>query len=367
MKRLFLPLFIIITINAHAQQRLQPGFDAKEYATLLSLAFYSSSVSDSLKKTGVKDPYRMDYRGEEVGLKNRWTFYLREDNVGVIDLRGTVNALASWLANFYAAMIPATGRLQLNDTLIFDYQLAANPRATVHVGWTIALGHLAPDIARQINTAYTKGHTKEFLIFGHSQGGALAFLLRSYLEYERIKGHIPADVVFKTYCSAAPKPGNIYYAYDFDFITRNGWAFTVVNAADWVPETPFSVQTLDDFNKPNPFDDIKPYLRKQKFLIRMAGNSVYGKLERKPRKAQKKFEKYLGHTIYKRAVKKVLPQLREPVYAHDNNYVRAGVPIVLMPTGEYQEKIVAGKNQVFIHHSYQAYTFLLAAHYLSMQ
>lgn len=364
-KHLFLLLFAGLSIVANAQSKLQPGFDGREYATLLSLAYYSSSISDSLKKAGAKDPYRMDYRGQEIGLKNRWTFYMREDNVGVIDLRGTVNALPSWLANFYAAMIPATGRLQLNDTLFFDYQLAVNSRATVHAGWTIALGFLAPDIVRQINASYTKNNTREFLVFGHSQGGALAFLLRSYLEYERIKGHVPPDIVLKTYCSAAPKPGNLYYAYDFDFITRNGWAFTVVNALDWVPETPFSIQTLDDFNQPNPFNNIKPYLRKQKFLLRMAGNSVYGKLKRKPRKAQKKFEKYMGRTMYKHAVKRVLPDLKEPAYAHDNNYARAGVPIVLQPNEAYLRKFGPGRNQMFVHHTYDAYYTLVSDYYFS--
>src|SRR3984885_12617163 len=99
--------------------------------------------------------------------------------------------------------------------------------------------------------------------------------MRSYLYYLQQKGDLPADIVFKTYCSAAPKPGNMYYAYDFDFITRGGWAYAIVNGADWVPETPFSIQTLRDFNPTNPLIHVKDILRKQKFFLRLAGNIVY--------------------------------------------------------------------------------------------
>jgi hypothetical protein len=35
------------------------------------------------------------------------------------------------------------------------------------------------------------------------------------------------------------KTGNLYFAYDFDYITRGMKAFTIVNTDDWVPETPF--------------------------------------------------------------------------------------------------------------------------------
>ncbi|WP_276504288.1 lipase family protein [Terrimonas pollutisoli] len=363
MRRLIVLLFLATINTAGAQHKLQPGFDGKEYLELLSLTFHRSSIADSVARKTAKDRYKMEYRSEEMGLQNRWTFYLRDDNVAVIDLRGTVNHLPSWMANFYAAMIPATGTLQLNDSTKFDYQLANDPRAMVHAGWTIAIGHLAPQIIKKINEYYNIKGVKEFYVAGHSQGGALAFLLRSYLHYQQQKKDIPADIFFKTYCSAAPKPGNMYYVYDFDFITRNGWAFNVVNAADWVPETPFSVQTLNDFNPTNPFVNTKSILKKQKLLIRVAGNMVYNKLERKPRKAQKKMEKYLGKVVYKRGVKKILPQLQEPAYAHGNNYMRAGTPVVLMPDEPYKAKFPDNKQTPFVHHSFAAYYFLASKYY----
>lgn len=362
MHRLLLLIFLPAINIAVAQHTLQPGFKSSEYADLLSLAFHRSSIADSIVRKTAKDPYKMEYRSDEVGLQNRWTLYLRDDNVAVIDLRGTVNHLPSWMANFYAAMIPATGTLQLNDSTKFDYQLASDPKATVHAGWTIAIGHLAPEIIKKINEYYHK-NVKEFFIAGHSQGGSLAFLLRSYLHYQQQQKTIPPDIIFKTYCSAAPKPGNMYYAYDFDFITRGGWAFNVVNAADWVPETPFSIQTLNDFNPTNPFVNTKSILKKQKLLIRVAGNIVYNKLERKPRKAQKKMEKYLGKVVYKKGIKKILPQLQEPAYSHSNNYMRAGIPVILMPDEAYREKFPDSKQKAFIHHSFAAYSFLASKYY----
>lgn len=359
MKKILFSFLLSLSYMAGAQSKLQAGFVPREYADLLSLAFYSSSIPDSIERLKTKDRYQQIYRSPEIGLLNRWTLFLRDDNTAVIDIRGTVNQTTSWMANFYAPMIPATGSLQLNDSTIFNYQLADKREAAVHAGWTIALGHLAPGIISKINELSKEKSTRHFIVSGHSQGAAIAYLLRSYLYYEQKRGTIPADIIFKTYCSAAPKPGNLYYAYDFDYITNGGWALTVINASDWVPESPFSVQTVSDFNPVNPFVNVKSILRKQKFLVRMAGNTVYSKLEKKPRKAQRKFEKYLGHKLFKLGIRKALPQLVEPTYVHSTNYMRAGTPVILMPDDSYKKQFPDDTNKPFIHHMFAPYSFLL--------
>jgi predicted lipase len=363
MRRLIIFLFLFLSINAFTQQKLQPGFNANEYAALLSLSYFGSSIPDSAERIKIKDTYHLEYSSPEVGLLNRWSLYLRNDNVGVIDIRGTVQKLASWLENFYAAMIPATGSLQLNDSTIFNYKLSADPKAMVHTGWTIGLGYLAPDIETKINEYYKQQQVKEFLLFGHSQGGAISFLLRAFLEYEKQKGKIPADIVFKTYCSAAPKPGNLYFAYDYDFITRNGWGFTIVNTADWVPETPFSIQTINDFNTTNPFIHIKEIIKKEKFIVRMAVRKMYKKLDKSSKKAQKKFEKSLGRIIYSQ-VKRFLPQFKEPAYTGSSNYMRAGVPVILMADDDYRKQFPESDQHFFIHHQFSAYYALLKKYYM---
>jgi len=362
MRRFIIFVFLFSSLQILAQDKLQPGFNGKEYAELLSLSFHNNSIADSVERSHTKDPYHLEYASDEVGLLNRWSFYLRTDNVGVIDVRGTVQKLASWLENFYAAMIPATGSLQLNDSTTFNYELSADPKAMIHTGWTIGLAYLAPGIESKVNEYYREKHVKEFLIFGHSQGGAISFLLRSFLEYEKKKGKIPADIVFKTYCSAAPKPGNLFYAYDYDFITRNGWSFTVVNTADWVPETPFSIQTINDFNPTNPFVHVKEIIKKEKFMVRLAVKKVYKKLDKSTEKAQKKFEKALGKLIYKQ-VKRFLPQLREPVYTGGNNYMRAGVPVILVPDEEYRRQFPESNTNFFTHHLFKPYYMLVKKYY----
>jgi lipase (class 3) len=363
MRKLIFIFFISLSVVLNAQSQLQPGFNAKEYAELLSLAYFGSSIPDSVERKTGRDPYHLEYRSPEVGLVNRWSFYLRNDNVGVIEIRGTINQTLSWLANFYMAMIPATGSLQINDSTTFQYQLASDPKASVHAGWTVALAHLAPDIEEKINSYYKK-NVKQFYLFGHSQGAAINFLLRSFLEYEKQKGKIPTDVVFKTYCSAAPKPGNQYYAYDFDFITRNGWAYTVVNTADWVPETPYSIQSVNELNPTNPLLHTKDIIGNQKWVVRVAVKKVYNQTTNSTEKAQKKFRKYLGTGIYKQ-IKKSLPQFKEPKYVTGVNYTRAGIPIILMPDEDYRRKFPESDKNYFVHHGFNAYYDLLKKNYLT--
>ena len=361
-------LLCTATIIVRAQSVLAPGFDAAEYIAMLRIDFtgQDSLSSHPLQDTGfrVNPPgdYIRHYRSPEVGFKNRWSMWYRRDGkVAVISIRGTIADGASWLANFYAAMAPANGSLQLSDSNIFTYRLAADEKAMVHVGWLVSLGYMAPTMLQQIHAAYGEG-IRDFIISGHSQGGAIAFLTTSYLHYLVEKGELPGDIVFKTYCSAGPKPGNLYYAYDFDFITRNGWGFNVVNAADWVPESPFSIQTLTDFNNTNPFIHIDVMLKKQPWLVRWYVKGKYNKLKKATRKAQQCFKDVLGDLAYKQ-VKKVLPQFKPPVYSDGNNYQRAGVPIVLQPDSEYYKKFPDLPGKVFQHHMFEPYLWMTRKYY----
>ena len=171
-----------------------------------------------------------------------------------------------------------------------------------------------------------------------------------------------SDIIVKTYCSAAPKPGNLYYAYDFDYINRGGWAFTVVNAADWVPEIPFSIQTLSDINEVSPFRRAKEVLKKQNFFVRIYLNHIYKDISHSAYKAQRKYAKYLGKKAYKR-VKKILPDFEPPAYARTGNYARAGSQIVLEPDAEYYKKFPNDGSNMFINHLFLPYYYLLTKAY----
>ena len=366
-------VWIAIQWPAAAQTTLSPGFDPHEYLNLLSITHEqqrglfpdSGQVRpDSTGRMPVIPPpqgFQQVYRSAEVGLYNQWDLWLNTDSsVAVIAIRGTIMKTESWLENFYAAMVPATGSLRLNDSTRFTYQLATSPRASVHTGWLMGLAYMAPSLLKQIRTYAAKG-VSQFIIFGHSQGGAIAFLLRSYLEYLS-KDSLPAGLVFKTYCSAAPKPGNLYYAYDFDHITQGGWAYRVVNMEDWVPETPFSLQTLNDFNAVNPFHDIKPALKGTKLLIRLYANHIFRGLKKSSQRANKKFRRTLGRQVY-RQIRQALPGFSEPAYAPSMNYMPAGIPIVLAPYPGYEDMFPFNGKNTFVHHGLRPYYELVRHQY----
>lgn len=345
----------IYVFNYCTAQKITPGFSGKEYRELLVLNWNQYDTSKA--KTDLR--YKRIFRSTEGNLKNRFDIWLRNDSVGIISIRGTTSAQLSWIENFYSAMIPATGKITRTNGKVFDYKLAQRTDAMVHTGWVLGLADLAEELISEIETNYTKG-IKEYYIIGHSQGGALAFYVRSYLEYY-YKENFPKDLKYKTICSAPPKPGNMYYAYDFDFITRDGYGFRVANTLDWVPETPLTSQTATDFNSINPFKLRNEALKKQPIFTRAYANYAYNKMDNASKKASRMFKKYLGNKAGK-IIKKTFPLYKEPEYINQTNYTTAGIPIILATDEEYNNLFKEGKN-VFIHHMYEPYIYLSKKYY----
>ncbi len=343
--------FVAITTNA----QLQPGFNKAEYIDMLKV---SAQHGDSAYYNSIppQQKYMMNYRSPVVGLDNRWDLWVSDDKIAVISIRGTTVSSISWLANFYAAMVPAKGEIQLTDSLRFVYDLADDPKAAVHVGWLVATGFMAEGIINKIDSCYRQGF-RDFIIMGHSQGGAIAYLVRSYINGVQKTGKLPKDIRIKTYSSAGPKPGNLYYAYAYEALTRDGWGFNVVSAADWVPETPISVQTLNDFNTTNPFGSIKPAIKKQKFPQRLFLNYAYNRMNKPTRKALKNYQKYLGKMVSK-YISNNLEGFEPPVYYPSINYMRAGTNIVLEGKDDYYALYPDSKENVFVHHLHPMYLYL---------
>ena len=360
MKKLFSFLFVgsCYFLSPLAAQVLQPGFDKAEYLEMLKL---SAAFGDSGYVAAFPQPERYDfvYRSPVVGLDNRWDLWVNKDKTNpsaVVSLRGTTANSVSWLGNFYAAMVPAKGELDLGENNKFPYELAQKPTAAVHVGWLVSMAILAKDIRPKLDSCYRSG-IKDMIIMGHSQGGAIAYLLTAYLYNLQRKGEFPPDVRFKTYCSAAPKPGNLYFAYEYEAATQAGWAYNVVNSADWVPEVPLSIQTLDDFNVTNPFVGAKGIIKKQKFPKRVALKYVYNRLSKPSRRAQKNYQKYLGN-IASGLVQKNIEGYTPSDYVNTNNYVRTGNMIVLLADEEYYQKFPDSPEKVFAHHFHPPYLYL---------
>lgn len=342
-------------LGATCAQSLKPGFDKAEYIELLKV---SARFGDSTYVNAFPAPQQFVpiYRSAVVGLDNIWDLWTDKKGTAVVSLRGTTQKSVSWLGNIYAAMVPARGEIQLTSQEKFTYNLASNPKAAVHVGWLTGMGFLAKDILPKLDSCYRNG-VKDVLITGHSQGGAIAFLLTAYLYDLQKQGRVPADVRFKTYCSAGPKPGNLYFAYDYEATTQIGWAYNVVNSADWVPEVPLTVQTVNDFNATNPFNSAPGLIKKQKFLRRIVFKHVYNDLSKPSLKAQKNYQKYLGK-LAANTVKKNLNGYVPPEFYNSSNYVRTGTTIVLLADSAYYNRYPDSKEKIFTHHLHPPYLFL---------
>ena len=107
----------------------------------------------------------------------------------------------------------------------------------------------------------------------------------------------------------------------------------------------------------NPFNNIDKVLKKQKFPINLVLTHYYKRLSKPTIKAQKRFERTTGNTVYKQ-VKKVLPEFVEPVYFPSNNYMRTGTPIVMIPDSSYYTIYPDDEQQLFIHHLPPPYYYL---------
>ncbi|HRI85090.1 MAG TPA: lipase family protein, partial [Ignavibacteria bacterium] len=232
------------------------------------------------------------------------------------------------VGEFSCCKVPAKGSIRLEDNNIFIYKLAESDNAVVHAGWLTGLAYLSESVILKINTMYSQG-IKEYIIIGHSQGGAISYLLTSYLNY--LSGErIPVDVKFKTYSSAPPKPGNMEYAYDYDFITRGGWSLRVYNSEDWVPETPISVQTLNDFAEINPYSEIDSMLVKMNFIDKILFEYIVGRLKNSLTDSRDILVEYFGNETFKYSFAKHLNDFPKPLFTDDSYYYPRGVPVVLL-------------------------------------
>jgi hypothetical protein len=356
MKKLILCLCLMLIANILSAQALKPGFYKSECLTMLEI---SARFGDSTYASKFPHPggYTMIYRSKVVGMDNLWELWLNDQGIAVISLRGTTQAPVSWLENFYSAMVPAKGELHLSDSLSFKYDLASNPRAAIHVGYLIGVGFLSTDILPKIDSLYKTG-IKNFFITGHSQGGALTFLMTSYLSSLQTQQKLPSDIRFKTYSTAAPKVGNLYYAYDYAALTQFGWAYNVVNSADWVPEGLFTIQTPDDFNNTNPFINAKELIGKLPFPKDLVLKYIYNRMDGPVRTAEYRFQNGLGKGL-ESYVKKAIPGFQPPTsYYNSMDYVRTGNAIVLLADSNYYKLFPDNPNTLFVHHLHEAYVYL---------
>ena len=352
-----IPLFLLCYSFSGTAQQLKPGFDKAEYRELIYLSAVSFEFPKKAKLIPKPEHSKLAYQSKSIGLDNAWELWIKDRSTAILGIRGSTAKSESWLANLYAAMVPAKGELKISDQHTFKYELSSDPKAAVHAGFLISTAFITEDMLPKIDSCYQSG-IRDFIIMGHSQGGAISYLLTAHLYQLQKQGRLPKDIRFKTYCSAAPKPGNLYFAYSYEAATQNGWAYNVINAADWVPQTPFSVQMLDDLPEVSPVPLIEGLIKKQSFFKRIFLNMMYNKVRNPSRKVVKRYQKLLGEEMAKR-IKTYLPDYKAPAYYNSSNYVRTGTSIVLYPDSAYAQKFPNGGKDIMIHHSFPPYLYLL--------
>lgn len=354
LKKLLIAILCTGAFSGHAQQ-LRPGFDIDEFSRVFSMSvkYFYPKETEMLPDP---DGFRLKYTSDSMGLDNKWQLWVSEGRAASISIRGTSGNPESWLENFYAAMVPAKGSLKLEQNFTFDYALANNPKAAVHVGWLIATAYLARDILPKIDSCYHSG-IKAFYINGHSQGGAICYLMTAHLYHLQAQGRLPKDIRFKTYASAAPKPGNQYFAYDYNLLTQDGWGYNVINPFDWVPETFLSVQKPDDFNEVNMLVHLDQTIKAMPVLKRTLAKNIYKNLKKPSLKAQKRYQKYFGR-VTSRFIGKYLPEYQPGPYYPSSNYVLTGNIYVLGVPDTYNEHFNK-KDELMLHHKPEAYHYLM--------
>ncbi|WP_050996125.1 lipase family protein [Myroides injenensis] len=351
----FILMFATISINA---QVLKDAANKDEIINSLTLAMdiHTPIGKDSLKAL---THYENLYRSQDMGLANAWGLYYNSDNnVYEIAIRGSINSTLSWLANYYAAMIPANGSIEIANNKIVSYKFSSDDRASVHSGWTISTLYLLEDIKPKLDSIIHTG-ARDIIISGHSQGAAIATLITAYFYQQKEANILPLDLNIKTYALAVPKPGNLYFAYQYEKMTKL-WSYSIVNTQDWVPEVPPTTQTFYDFNTISPLSEseLKSTFKKISWPKRIIAKTIFSGIERKPVKSVKKYKKYLGHFVFKE-INKSLPELKEPTYRFESGYTRCSNPIVLdgLHDQEYQKEFNI-PDFIMTHHNPPAYIFL---------
>lgn len=353
------------TLTSYALQSqsistLRAGFDPQECDDLLRLSFPFTDTVANKQFIDFQEGYHFLYRSPSVGMDNVWDLWLKGDSTVVITLRGTTADMKSLLADFYSAMVPAKGKIRLDNFREMDYKLAESDRAAVHVGFLIAFAFLADDMLPKIDSLYNRGFT-DYLVAGHSQGGALSYYVSAWLRHLQ-KDKVYPEMRVKTYASASPKLGNMYFAYDYDNMSREGWSYSLINSQDAIPEMPFTTQQVDlDMNDPNPVLGMMESFDKMSLIKRVVLKRAFNKMIKEAANSAKTYQKYLGE--YLRAfVKDMMPELEVPEVIKTSYYVRPGVQIALLANDNYFERYKNHENKYY-HHGLNPYRVLLREYY----
>jgi hypothetical protein len=288
----------------------------------------------------------------------KWQLWQNAAGAYAIVVRGTVYDPGSILEDLLAFLAQAAGSVTVGPYRI-DYKFAADPHASVDVGFTLGALLLLKDPVNGI-LAQLAAHVpagSEIYVTGHSQGAAVATLLRSYFQYA---ADSPRDknYSYKTYVYAQPKPGNDHYAYDFENLFSNpGLAFCVNNSLDWVPQVPFTIEIASDINTPNPLSALTTLSSMTLTMLTGIGNEARRLIiDRVSSRLQPKAAT-LARTVAPGASPEILSHGFDIPIAPSLNFVNAGAQIALIGTPCVGDQC---KDIFFEHHTATYYALLKA-------
>jgi len=350
-------IIAILLITKLGFSQFNSGFDKDEAINMVAICnYWLNGKIKNVDSTYIDSSYTLLYESELFKMDNKWQLWQKGKDAMLINMRGTTRKSISWFENFYAAMIPAEGELLLPDSQKVYYKYAEDKRAAVHVGWTMGVSFMMSDILKHIKEMNKKG-IYNIYITGHSQGGALAHLLRAAFEY------LPDSLLskknkFKVYAFASPKPGNRFFAYDYaSYTSLRNPSYTIINSSDWVPQVPFSIQSPDNMAIPNPFASLENNDFKIPFVKRIAIKRMYKSMKNPVKKSQRRFKSRLGKKMKKQISKKV-GDFQTPAYVDDFSFFPVGIQVILKPWNTTSDNAIMN---VFWQHLPAHYYYLIKA------
>ncbi len=315
-------LFLWISLSfSPVLAQLNKGFDKDEARDMIALcnSFTFIDLYNDDQEI-LPSGYEKRYSSGVFGMDNKFQIYVKE-RVAVINFRGSTDKKISWLQNIHSAMIPATGVMEIAGET-FHYHFADDTAAAVHSGYALGIAYLQNDILYHINVLNREG-IYDIIITGHSQGGALANVMRAYLE------HLPEHRLsrrnqFKTYAFAAPMVGNKAFVEEYNQrFCDNQTSFNIVIPYDPVPTFPLNYNentSLADNLKTMLFDpgsfDFKKMMTDG--LFNMFEESLGRTAKKLTHSATGQISKDLGHIVL-------------PAYKDEFNYQYVGNRIELPP------------------------------------
>lgn len=353
--------FFILFGFSNLKAQFNSEFNKKEAKDMIALcnSFTFIKVLNSDKNI-IPKGYEKVYQSGAIGLDNQWQMW-KYKNYAVINLRGSTSEQISWLGNMYAAMIPANGEIILPGDEHFKYKLSINSNANIHSGWTLSMAFMANDILQHIKMLNYEG-IHHFIITGHSQGAAIAQLLRAYLE-NLPDSKIDKKNKFKTYVFASPMVGNISFV--DEYYQRFGeTSFIINNPIDPITKMPFTIDKKSMFDlkdiSEHLIDTNKNYL--ETIAYRAIGKVLFGN----PDSA---YIDKAGENVYQQLRKSIGP-FSMPPYQLDMNYKTMPNPIYIGPFREaeiknkrYISKFNLNPEQSFFQHKPYLYFLYLTKTY----